>query len=169
MYAECLSRTSCKWFEGVSMNQIKREKSALISRGAKALMRAAQVVLTILMLCLLANNARVDGQQLRDVFRSVQPAVVTVRTEKIGLAPYPQQGLVSSDGIGSGVLISNNRVLTAAHVVESADKTVVEFSQGEIIPAKVIGCSLSADVALLELERNPANSIAARLGDSDQV
>src|SRR5215510_5196606 len=131
--------------------------------------RGAQLVLPILVLCFLANDAQVDGQQLRDVFRSVQPAVVIVRTEQVGLAPFPQQGLVSSDGLGSGVLISSDKVLTAAHVVESADKTIVEFSQGESIPARVIGCSLSADVALLQLERNPANYVAAKLGDSDQV
>src|SRR5215470_11256149 len=132
-------------------------------------LRASQLVLPILVLCFLANDARVDGQQLRDVFRSVQGAVVIVRTEQVGLAPFPQQGLVSSDGLGSGVLISSDKVLTAAHVVQSADKTVVEFSQGESIPARVIGCSSSADVALLQLERSPASYVAAKLGDSDQV
>jgi S1-C subfamily serine protease len=92
-----------------------------------------------------------------------------VKTEQIGLAPFPQQGLVSSDGLGSGVLISSDKVITAAHLVQSADSTVVEFPQGENIRAKVIGCSLSADVALLQLERSPVNYVAAKLGDSDQV
>jgi len=132
-------------------------------------LRGARLVLPMLVLCFLANDARVNGQQLRDVFRSVQPAVVIVRTEQIGLAPFPQQGLVSSDGLGSGVLISNDQVITAAHLVQSADSTVVEFPRGENIRAKVIGCSLSADVALLQLERSPANYVAAKLGDSDQV
>src|SRR5262249_23237062 len=140
-----------------------------IFQPSRAFFRVMQLAIPMLGLCLLANNARVDGQQLRDAFRNVQPAVVIVRTAQIGLPPYPQQGLVSSDGLGSGVLISNDRVLTAAHLVESADKTVVEFSQGETIPANVIGCSLSADVALLQLERTPANLVAAKLGDSDQV
>src|ERR1041385_8490608 len=133
------------------------------------LIKHLRLVLPALMLCFIANDARVDGQQLRDVFRSVQPAVVIVKTEEVGLAPFPQQGLVSSDGLGSGVLISSDKVLTAAHVVQSADRTVVEFSQGESIPARVIGCSTSADVALLQLERSPANYVAAKLGDSDQV
>ena len=132
-------------------------------------LREAHLVLPILVLCTLANGARVDGQQLRDVFRSVQPAVVIVKTEQVGLAPFPQQGLVSSDGLGSGVLISSDKVLTAAHLVQSADRTLVEFSQGESIRAQVIGCSSSADVALLQLERSPANYVAAKLGDSNQI
>src|SRR5689334_18539861 len=150
---------SLNFREGVSMKLVKHHQC----------LRGVQLVLPILVLCFWANAARVDGQQLRDVFRSVQPAVVIVKTEQVGLAPFPQQGLVSSDGLGSGVLISSDKVLTAAHVVQSADRTVVEFSQGESIRAQVIGVSSSADVALLQLERSPANYVAAKLGDSDQV
>src|SRR6266581_9779199 len=111
-----------------------------------------------------------QGQQLRDAFRKVEQAVVIVRTEQKGLAPFPQQGMVSLNGLGSGVLISNDgKVLTAAHLVQAADRTVVEFSRGELIPARVTGSSYSADIALLQLERNPVNVVAATLGDSDKV
>ncbi len=75
------------------MNLIKQSESAMISKQANALMRAAQLVLPLLVLFLWANNGRSYGQQLRDVFRSVQPAVVIVKTEQIGLPPFPQQGL----------------------------------------------------------------------------
>ncbi|HLE63600.1 MAG TPA: serine protease, partial [Pyrinomonadaceae bacterium] len=57
----------------------------------------------------------------------------------------------------------------AAHLVQAADRTVVEFSPGELIPARVTGSAFSADVALLQLERNPMNAVAATLGDSDKV
>jgi len=40
-------------------------------------------------------NSSSYGQQLRDTFRNVQQAVVIVRTEQKGLAPFPQQGFVS--------------------------------------------------------------------------
>jgi S1-C subfamily serine protease len=46
---------------------------------------------------------------------------------------------------------------------------VVEFSSGELIPAHVTGSAFSADVAVLQLERNPVNVVAATLGDSDKV
>jgi len=151
------------------MGLTKQRRTTGIFKRANAVLFAPPLLLPLAVLFLWANNAPGRAQQLREVFRGVQPAVVIVRTEQIGLAPFPQQGLASSDGLGSGVLISNDKVLTAAHLVESADRTVVEFSPDEVIPAQVIGCALSADVALLQLERAPANHVAAKLGDSDQI
>src|SRR5215813_9390580 len=154
--------------EGVSMKSIRSNPDALRRKRSNRLTRVITIGLLLLAVCSFAGKES-HGQQLRDVFRTVQSAVVTVRTAQIGLAPYPQQGLVSSNGLGSGVLIANDRVLTAAHLVESADRTVVEFSQGEVITARVIGCALAPDVALLQLDRSPANYVAAKLSDSDQV
>lgn len=122
----------------------------------------------VLVMVACTQATKIHGQQLREAFRNIQKAVVIVRTEQKGLAPFPQQGQVSMDGLGSGVLISNDgKVLTAAHLVQSADRTIVEFSGGELVLAHVIGCGVSADVALLQLERTPANYVAAKLGDSD--
>lgn len=132
--------------------------------------RLIQVALSLLVLCVCGLNTASNGQQLRDAFHSVEQSVVIVRTQQQGLASYPQQGFVSMNGLGSGVLISNDgKVLTAAHLVQSADRTIVEFSQGELVPATVIGAVYSADVALLQLERIPANYVAAKLGDSNDV
>jgi len=157
-----LVRTVKSWIAELHGRRRNRARSNLLFRGIRASL--------LVMLCFCGLETESHGQQLRDVFRSVQQAVVVVRTEQKGLAPYPQQGLVSSNGLGSGVLISNDgKVLTAAHLVQSADKTMIEFSQGEVIPASVVGTSLSADVALLQLDRNPASLLAAKLGDSNQI
>jgi serine protease Do len=121
----------------------------------------------ILSFCGLGSESK--GQQLRDAFHKVEEAVVIVRTEQQGLAPFPQQGMVSLNGLGSGVLIWNDKVLTAAHLVQAADRTMVEFSRGELIPARVTGSSFSADIALLQLEHSPVNALPATLGDSDKL
>jgi len=111
-----------------------------------------------------------QGQQLRDAFRKVEQAVVVVRTEQKELAPFPQKGMVSLNGLGSGVLVSSDgKVLTAAHLVQAADAIVVEFADGEVIPARVAGTAVSADVALLQLERPPLNLASAKLADSDKT
>src|SRR5882762_4462958 len=110
------------------------------------------------------------SQQLREAFRKVEQAVVIVRTEQKELAPFPQQGMVSLNGLGSGVLVSSDgKVLTAAHLVQAADAIVVEFADGTVIPAHVVGTTLSADLALLQLERPPLNLAPATLADSDQA
>jgi S1-C subfamily serine protease len=132
-------------------------------------LRKVRVTLLLFTLSFWGFGAESEGQQLRDAFHKVEQAVVIVRTEQKGLAPFPQQGMVSLNGLGSGVLISTDKVLTAAHLVQAADRTVVEFSQGELIPARVTGSSFSADIALLQLEHNPVNALPATLGDSDKV
>src|SRR5258708_5637242 len=58
-----------------------------------------RVSLFLIVLSLWGLGTQAHGQQLRDAFRSVQQAVVIVRTEQKGLAPFPQQGLVSSNGL----------------------------------------------------------------------
>jgi serine protease Do len=146
---------------------VEQHRRCLEDRS-NALFRGIQITLSLVMLSLCGLES--NGQQLRDAFRGVQQAVVIVRTQQRELAPFPQEGQVSLNGLGSGVLISNDgKVLTAAHVVQSADRTIVEFSQGELIPARVVGSAISADVALLQLERMPANYVTAKLGDSDKL
>jgi serine protease Do len=118
-----------------------------------------RLALSLGFLMLSASWTQSDGQQLRDAFRKVKQAVVIVRTRQKELAPFPQPGLVSSDGLGSGVLISNDgKVLTAAHLVQAADKTEVEFPDGELIPARVIGL-FNAELSLAQTRRNELLSL----------
>jgi S1-C subfamily serine protease len=77
--------------------------------------------------------------------------------------------MVSSAGLASGVLISEDKVLTAAHVVQAVDKVFVEFADGLLVTARVLSSAIQADVALLQLDWAPPDATPARLGDSDQV
>ncbi len=122
----------------------------------------------LVLLCFLVSPES-SAQHLREAFRKVEQSVVVIRTNQKNLAPFPEKGMVSLNGLGSGVLISENKVLTAAHLVQSADKTIVEFSDGELIAAQVAGSTMSADIALLQLERAPTGAAAVLLGDSDRV
>jgi serine protease Do len=134
--------------------------------------KTMKIPLTLLFGFLIVSGAwnQSQGQQLRDAFRKVEQAVVVVRTAQKQLAPFPQKGMVSLNGLGSGVLISRDgKVLTAAHLVQAADTTVVEFSDGELIPARVMGSAAYADLALLQLERTPLDTVAATLADSDDA
>lgn len=111
-----------------------------------------------------------NAQQLRDAFRKVAPSVVIVRTKRIEVAPSADEPMAIIDGLGSGVLISNDgKVLTAAHVVQTADVASVEFPDGQTIIARVIGSDIRSDVALLQLKEMPKGVAPVTLGDSDKV
>lgn len=111
-----------------------------------------------------------DGQQLRDAFRKVSRSVVIVRTKQVEVAPAPGQVMSVVDGLGSGVVISGDgKILTAAHVVQTADVARVEFPDGQEISAHVIGSDVRADVALLKLDSLPVGLTPAPLGDSDKA
>lgn len=110
------------------------------------------------------------AEELRDTFRRVKSSVVVVRTaENYGGASL--SGLMfGSTGLGSGVLISDDgKLLTAAHVVQTADRVTVEFIGETLVAARVVSSDPNADVALLQLESVPEGVQPARLGDSDKV
>lgn len=115
-------------------------------------------------------SGRADAQQLRDIVRQVDPSVVVIKTVEKNVLPIPQSVFVSSAGLGSGVLISSDgKILTAAHVVQAADKIEVEFIDGQVAPGKVIASVPRADVAMVKLDWVPHNALPAKLGDSDKL
>ena len=88
---------------------------------------------------LLFASSRASAQQLRNVVSQVDASVVVIKTVEKNLLPANQPMFVSSPGIGSGILISTDgKILTAAHVVQAADKIEVEFIDGQVAPAKVL-------------------------------
>jgi len=110
------------------------------------------------------------AQQLADLFRKVSPSVVLVRTLERGMSPNPAVGLTTIPGLGSGVLISaDGKIMTAAHVVQAADRVAVQFVDGKLYPAHVVGSSLRADVALLQLDQFPVALSPAPVANSDSL
>lgn len=110
-----------------------------------------------------------EAQSLGEVFKRVNSSVVIIRTKEREVAA-DGRGPVSVPGLGSGVLISTDgKVLTAAHVVHTADTITVEFLGGAVVGARVVSSEPQADVSLLQLERVPPGAFVATLGDSDAV
>lgn len=79
--------------------------------------------------------------------------------------PAPREG-----GTGSGVIIdSQGHIVTNRHVVLGGSKVTVTLADGKEIEAKVVGKDERTDVAVIKLEKVPANLVAARLGDSNRL
>ena len=109
-----------------------------------------------------------NAQDIASLYKQVNTSVVTILTESRLFEESHQ--MIVDEGIGSGVLISEDgEVLTAAHVVNDAEKVTVKFRNGEEIPAKVIRSAPVADIALLKLSWMPKDYKVAEIGDSDKV
>jgi S1-C subfamily serine protease len=108
---------------------------------------------------------------LEVVYDRVHRSVVTLRTIGIHQSPSGGEGEVVEAGVGSGVLVdADGHVLTAAHVVQTADAVVVEFADGTLREARVLGTVPRADLALVRVQGAlPDDAAIAPLGDSDQV
>lgn len=72
--------------------------------------------------------------------------------------------------LGSGVIIdaAKRYVVTNNHVVENADKIIVQLSDGQKFEAKVIGRDPRTDIALIQL-KGAKNLTAIKLADSDKL
>jgi len=115
------------------------------------------------------GGSDVCAQSVSDLFERVRKSVVIITTEETDFVADVEIRKVSTQGLGSGVLIEGGLILTAAHVVQTANLVLVSFYDGQEIFGRVIGSSPQADVALLRLESLPKNIPELPLGDSDAV
>ncbi|MFY0601627.1 MAG: trypsin-like peptidase domain-containing protein [Cyclobacteriaceae bacterium] len=110
------------------------------------------------------------AQDLSAIYEKVSPAVVIILTEEKKIATSEEKSNYTHDaGLGSGFMISDKEIITAAHVVSVAEKINVQFHDGEVIPAKVTSSFQGADVALIELLWARKNPKTVELADSDNV
>jgi S1-C subfamily serine protease len=120
--------------------------------------------------CLITFSACAQAQDFSKLFERLKPTVVIVEAKKsIPQTMDSVQVDVDQSGLGSGVLVEKKQVLTAAHVVQTADSVTVHFHNKTAIKARVVASSPNTDVALLELDGNPAGLSPAPIGDSDKV
>jgi S1-C subfamily serine protease len=114
-----------------------------------------------------AGLSQAHAESVAQVYKRVADSVVVIRTEERAAPDRPGVVATSESGLGSGVLIDTDRVLTAAHVVQVAEKIFVTLANEEVLSAKVLASDPSADLALIQLERAPMKGSPAALGDSD--
>jgi serine protease Do len=115
----------------------------------------------------IVSVTNLQAQPMREMFRRVTPSVVVVHAQKKAVLPTAVDALLPDQNIGSGVLISaDGKVLTAAHVIQTADRIEIEFLGGQRIPARIVASAPFADVALLQLDKVPEKAVIAELGDS---
>ncbi len=97
-----------------------------------------------------------EGSPFEDFFREFQD-----RNNGEGSRPR------RTSALGSGFVISEDGfVVTNNHVIEGADKILIEFFDGEELAATVIGTDKNTDIALLKVETDKPLRFVS-FGDSD--
>lgn len=107
------------------------------------------------------------AQDLSALFARLDPTVVTI--EVVTLQPGPA-GASPARSLGAGVIIgTDGTILTAAHVVNDADRISVQLADGRSFKAEIVRSIPAADVALIKLLAPPQGLVVALPGNSDQV
>ncbi|NAW65666.1 Do family serine endopeptidase [Photobacterium halotolerans] len=131
----------------------------------------------------------VNDQQLPSLapmLEQVTPAVVSIAVEGKHVAKqripdafryffgpdFPSEQVQERPfrGLGSGVIIdaAKGYVVTNHHVIDGADKILVQLHDGREVKAELIGSDSMSDIALLRLD-NTKNLTAIKVADSDQL
>jgi putative serine protease PepD len=74
-------------------------------------------------------------------------SVVAVRVTSTQIGPFGQT--VQAQGLGSGVIVRSDLILTNAHVVDGASDVNVRFSDGASTSATVLGLDPTHDIAVV--------------------
>ena len=120
---------------------------------------------SIVYLVILVITTNLNAQDLSALFKELDPSVVTIEVIEYKVK---DDKITSSGGLGSGVIIDKEGfILTAAHVVESANKVSVKLQNGVEFTADVLSSSTAADVALLKIRTVPINLKPVKVGSSN--
>ena len=126
-----------------------------------------QKVIAILCLFLLPVIGRAaDSADFAALYEAQSDSVVTIKTVS---RTIEGKRVRTETGLGSGVLIKADQIMTAAHVIDDAQVIEVHFNDGEIIEASVVSSLKDSDVALLKLSKSHPDPKLAKLADSDKT
>ncbi len=127
-----------------------------------------RIIISTVIILFAFSISKVEAASLSDIFNRVKDSVVVIEVEQ--KLQIGGSRLTTAKGMGSGVLISKEGlVVTAAHVVQTADHIYVKFPNGEGVSAEIISSEPAADVALLKLRKMPDKAVTVQLGNSDKV
>jgi serine protease Do len=163
-------------------------------RAHMRVMFVAFIGAVALMLQATTADARGAPDSFADLAEQVSPAVVNITTTTIVEASTQETPMVPpgspfedffkdfmdrggqggnnsaprrSNALGSGFVISEDGyIVTNNHVIEGADEIEIEFFEGFVLPATLVGTDPKTDIAVLKVESDkPLNFVT--FGDSD--
>lgn len=112
------------------------------------------------------SNASTDRTDFAELYEKHINSVVTIYTANISNKGGSKK---VQKGVGSGVLVEDNQIITAAHVVDGASIIEVLFNDGKRIKADVVTSLKASDIALIKLKRAHPTAPPAVLADSNET
>lgn len=102
------------------------------------------------------------------IYRKASPAVVNITSTVLQL-DYYRNRIYPVEGAGSGVILTEDGyILTNAHVVRESESIEVTLLNGKSYKARLVGGTLSKDIALLKIDsEEPLPTI--EIGNSDDL
>ena len=133
-----------------------------------------------------AVDQKVQPQSFRDLSKRLMPAVVNISTSQTiaagGMPNFPDgdpmerfneffgrdnDGFRRQGSLGSGFVISaDGIIITNNHVIENADEIEINFSDGRVLDAQLVGRDKDTDLAVLKVN-SPTPLPYVDLADSD--
>lgn len=109
------------------------------------------------------QNALTLDALLTNIYQRVSPSVVNIEVVE------QSQG-IALDASGSGFVIDlQGHIATNSHVVRDADEIYVNFFDGYVAEATLIGTDDYSDLAVIKVDIDPIHLIPVELGDSSQI
>ena len=116
----------------------------------------------------LGSGAQSPATSYAGAVNASAPAVVSLRTARLGQRGGLGAGMVVDQGLGSGVIISQDGfVVTNWHVIRDADQVVVQLADGREAQPRFVGADPETELALLKVDLPDLPAI--RLGRSDTL
>lgn len=126
-----------------------------------------------LVLIVLLISFASTAQNLPKLYNKVNSSVVFIDIESYDYSEVLfSQKVNTEESLGSGVLVGKEGLIwTAAHVIQSAEKITVEFTDGDKYEAEVIASDTNADVALIKVKEGfqLKKKDVAIIADSDKA
>lgn len=166
------------------------------TRTASRMPMQAFYVLFVSVALILSSGLRAQArgvpESFADLVEKVAPAVVDITTTTMVAQDMTQPPMVPegspfekffqdfldkngngqphaqrSQALGSGFVISEDGyIVTNNHVIEGADQIQIEFNNGDVFDATVVGSDPNTDIALLKIEADQSLTFVP-FGDSD--
>lgn len=118
---------------------------------------------------------------LEQIYIRIQPSVVNIDVRQKqdvsahpGIPgftlPGPQAQQPSNEVSGSGFIWDSlGDIVTNNHVIANADNISVTFSDGTILPAKLVGADSDSDLAVIKVDAPPGRLNPVQMADSSKV